>query len=293
MYRSCFLFILLFHFYAIAFGQNNLKMNQWQDSLVVLGTKMYQQQAEPERIESNFSFVKTLVSSLKEPNSFFFTFDRLKMISVLSSPDQSFRIFSWNIPLQDGSYLYYGAIQHKSGTLKLTPLLDKTFEIPNPSEADVTANTWYGAQYYDIIPLAKNQYILLGWKGHHADFSQKVIDILTLDKAGNARFGGSIFGDDPKLKRKIFSYTKEATMYLKYNVEAKRLEFDHLVPAAPHLMGNYKYYGPDLSYDGYKIVDGRLEFQSDIAVYNPARGNDSYYIDPKKPTSKQKSGLNL
>ncbi|NGM90137.1 hypothetical protein G5B35_22835, partial [Parapusillimonas sp. SGNA-6] len=215
-------------------AQNIQKMNIWQDSLLHVGRQMFQSEGEAERIERNFVFVKTLVSALKEPNSYFYAFDKLDMISVISAPDNSFRIFSWNIPLQDGSYLYYGSIQYKvaGGKLKLTPLLDKTFEIQNPTQDITSNNTWYGAQYYDIIPISKHQFVLLGWKGHHAEYTNKVIEILHVSPTGEVTLGAPVFSDDPKMVRKIFSYTKNATMYLQFDKKLNSIVFDHIVPVA-------------------------------------------------------------
>lgn len=268
-------------------------MGEWQDSLVLLGNKMFGSVAEAERLESNFKFVKTLVSTLKEPNAYFYEFDRLEMISILASPDDNFRIFSWNIPLQDGSYLYYGTIQHKvaGGKLKLTPLLDKTFEIDNPDTDITSAQMWYGAQYYEIVPLSKGQYILLGWKGHHAEYSKKVIEVLNIETDGKVTLGGHLFSDDVKLSRKIFSYTKAATMFLQFNPRLNRIEFDHIVPVSPEFVENFKYYGPDLTHDGYEIKDMRLFFKEDIELSNPERGNENEYIDPLRPDRKLKSGF--
>lgn len=291
MVKNCFLSIGLFLFCLLGYGQNNQKMNVWQDSLEGLGKKMFGKLAETERIESNFSFVKTLVSALKEPNSFYFNFDKLGMVSILNAPDNAFRIFTWNLPLQDGSYLYYGTIQHKSGTIKLTPLLDKTFQVVNPETDVLPAKEWYGAQYYEMIPLSKGSYVLLGWKGHHADYSKRVIEILNVSPSGEVTFGATVFSEDAKLARKIFSYTKQATMHLKYNAAKKMLEYDHIVPADPSLKGNYKYYGPDLTYDGYLLENGKLLFKENIAIQAPTREDDDRYIDPSKPNRKLKSGL--
>ena len=266
-------------------------MNAWQDSLLNLATQIVGKVAETERIESNFTFVKTLVSALKEPNSFYFNFEKLKMVSVLNSPDNSFRIMTWNLALQDGSYLYYGTIQHKSGTIKLTPLLDKTFQIGNPDQDVISNKDWYGAQYYQIMPLSKGQYALLGWKGHHADYTKKVIEVLNFSPNGEVTFGAHVFSDDAKLSRRIFSYTKQASMYLKFDAAQSRIEFDHIVPADVSLKGNFKYYGPDLTYDAYVLANGKLILKKDIKIQNPERGDEDKYIDPSKPSKKFKSGL--
>ncbi|WP_196938103.1 hypothetical protein [Sphingobacterium pedocola] len=277
-----------------SFGQNTQKMQVWQDSLVRLGNKIFRSPAEPERLDNNFKFVKTLVSALKEPNSYYYSFEQLNMIAILSSPDNNFKIFTWNVPLEDGSYLYYGAIQHKTanGQINLTPLLDKTFEI-NAVDSSILSNIeWYGAQYYDIVSLGKNRYVLLGWKGHHTEYTQKVIEILSLNGDDQVELGASVFLENSKLTRRIFSYTRQATMYLKYNGTYNRIEFDNLVPADPNLKGNFKYYGPDLSYDAYEVTkEGKLKLLVDVEVKNVERGNEDQYIDPTKPDKKRKSGF--
>src|SRR5690606_4124996 len=135
-----------------------------QDSLVKLGYEMYNNPAEPERMAANFAFVKTLVAALNTPHSYDFAFDSLDMVSLLHAPDGKFRIFSWHLPLNDGSYLYYGAIQLRTadGSLALFPLLDNTYEIDGPDDAILSNTEWYGARYYRIIPFGTD-YVLLGW----------------------------------------------------------------------------------------------------------------------------------
>ncbi|NGM61467.1 hypothetical protein G5B30_05980 [Sphingobacterium sp. SGG-5] len=274
-------------------AQNIQKMDIWQDSLFRVGQQMFQRTAEAERLERNFVFIKTLVSALKEPNSYLYNFDKLDMISVLSSPDHDFRIFSWNIPLQDGSYLYYGTIQYQvsGGQLKLTPLLDRTFVFEKPTEEITSSEQWYGAQYYEIIPLSKRQYVLLGWKGHQAEYSKKVIEILSVSPTGDITLGAPVFTDNPKMTRKIFSYARTATMYLRYNENSSRIEFDHIVAIAPEYKGKFQYYGPDLTHDAYQVKSGKLVFKENITLQAVEDGKENLYIDPLKPKNSQKSGI--
>lgn len=266
-------------------------MNNWQDSLLRLGQDMFTTQGEAERIEKNFRFVKTLVSSLKEKHSFLYKFEKLEMISLLESPDTQFRVFSWNIPLNDGSFLYYGAIQTKtkSGELQLVPLLDKTFEIDKPEEARLTPDKWYGAQYYELIPLG-DSYALLGWKGHNPEFSQKVIEILQYSN-GQYSLGQPIFSDSSNRARRIFNFTREANMYLRLQKDKSNIVFDHIAPADSSLIGNYKYYGPDLSYDAYLIKSGKLIFQSDVSFQNISRDDEQLNMQPGRAIKGKKSGL--
>lgn len=244
----------------------------YQDSLSRLGYKIYNEAGESERLSANFEFVRTLVQSLKTKNSFDFPFDSLKMISILKSPDEKFRVFSWHVPLSDGSFLYYGSIQFKTsdGELKLVPLLDKTFEIPDPERTITSNQDWYGAQYYEIIPY-NSQYILLGWKGHTPEIAQKVIEILKFDDQQQVILGDNIW-EGKELSdntRMIFSYSNMVSMHLSYRTESHKIVFDNLAPSDPQHDGDFKFYGPDFTFNSLKLVDGKLRLIENINFEDP------------------------
>lgn len=266
--RTYFLLIALFLFSHLQSYSQEKDMAALEDSLSHYGKNMFASISEPIRLENNFAFINTLVEALKNKNSFDYPFSRLEMISILTDPDSTFRVFSWNIPLNDGSYLFYGSIQFRtpSGELKLLPLLDKTFEIENPQTEILSSDKWYGAQYYDIIPI-KDSYILLGWKGHSKDYTQKVIEILTIDE-DSVQLGKAVFLENEKWTRRVFNYTRQASMYLRYHPEEKQIYFDHIAPLKEELKGEYKYYGPDLSHDAYEIKNDKLEFKEDVELRN-------------------------
>lgn len=244
----------------------------YQDSLQALGKKIYNEPAESNRLSANFQFVRTLVQALKIKNSFAFPFESLDMISVLKSPDENFRIFSWHVPLSDGSFLYYGSIQFNTedGNLKLLPLLDKTFEISQVEEAITTNENWYGAQYYEIVPF-EGKYILLGWKGHTPEVSQKVIEILNIDQNNQITLGSKDFsGQNLENKaRIIFSFSQMVSMYLKYHPNQKQIVFDNLNPSDPNQVGNFKFYGPDFTFNSLSIQNGKLTWVGNINFEDP------------------------
>ncbi|MFC3199384.1 hypothetical protein ACFOET_17315 [Parapedobacter deserti] len=264
-----------------------------QDSLVKLGGLMYNEPSEPERLKANFTFIKTFVSALKQPHSYSFPFDSLNMVSKLSAPDDRFRIFSWHIQLNDGSYLYYGTIQMNSpdGTLSMHALLDKTYEIESPETAITTASNWYGAQYYRIIPF-KGDYLLLGWKGHTPHMTQKVIEVLQVSTAG-VRMGKTVFDSENSRRnaRMIYRYNRNASMYMEYDPAENRIVLDHLAPSDERYKGHYEEYGPDLTYDAWALKNGRLIHATDIQLLNLPDPNDNLYNDPHKPLDHPKSGI--
>lgn len=264
-----------------------------QDSLTRLGYQMYNNPSEPERLKANFSFVKTLVAALNTSHSFDFGFDSLKMVSLLHAPDGKFRLFSWHLPLNDGSYLYYGAIQVRTGdgSLSLFPLLDKTYEIEKPDEAILSNTDWYGAQYYRIIPFGAD-YLLLGWKGHTPEVNQKVVEVLQLSDKGPV-LGKKIFRDagTQHAARLIYRFSRQATMYLEYDEVENRIVLDHLSPADERFRGQFQYYGPDMSHDAWLLQGGELVRSADILMHNLPDSLDGAFNDPKRPDNHPKSGL--
>src|SRR5690606_19318576 len=107
-------------------GAGKKQLAVFEDSLKSVGWQIINKENEEERYNSNYRFIKTLVDALKTPHSFHYNFDSLKTVSLLKSPDQRFRIFSWHVMNDNGSYRYYGTIQmnNPDGKLHLFPLVD-------------------------------------------------------------------------------------------------------------------------------------------------------------------------
>ena len=262
----------------------------FQDTLKDLSFKMVNDTLEPERYNAGYKFIKTLISALKVPNSFNFPFDSLKAISIQASADKRFRIFSWHVMNSNGTYRYYGTVQmnNPDGKLKMFPLVDYTASFKNAADSVTSNDKWYGAQYYRIIQVLNNvrtpYYILLGWKGNNVKSTKKVIDVLHF-KDGKAYFGMPVFDGDkdyPTRKRAIFEYDRRASMVLNYDPKLSTIVFDHLAPPDDKLKGKFELYGPDFSYDGYRLSNGRWKLVEDIELKNQPTDQDENFNDPKK-----------
>lgn len=270
---------------------NRPQLNTLQDSLVILSEETFASKDDTERLEKNTLFVKKFISALKINNSFNFGFDSLKRISILKSPDNTFRIITWFLPNNDGTYRYYGTIQMgtQNGSLKLLPLTD------NPNYVDGNALTnnknWIGARYYEMIPVLVNgkqpYYILLGWKGNNQKTTKKVIEVLSFDK-GEPVFGKNIFETQKNAalkNRVLFEYNRQNTMTLKVDKNVNMIVFDHLAPYDPKMVGNFEYYGSDLSFDGYRLTWGKLALVEDVELKNDPSPNDDFYGKPVKAST--------
>lgn len=261
----------------------------YQDSLLKFNAKIYSATNNQERFAKNAEFVKALVTVLKKPNSFNMRFDFLQSVSTVASSDQTFRIFSWFVPTDDGSYRFFGTIQMHTadGSLELFPLIDDTENFKDINA--ITDNKkWFGSRYYEIVTLTNpgkpSSYALLGWKGNTNKTSKKVIEILSFVN-NKPVFGKEIIEgqkNTPVKNRIVFEYNKLNSMTLQWDKASGMIVLDHLAPFNPEMVGNYEYYASDLSFDGYKPVAGRLKLIENIDLKNAPSAQDDFYIDPKR-----------
>lgn len=263
-------------------------LNKYQDSLLKITRTLFSAASNADRFSQNADFIRTLVTALKTPASFDFNFDSLQTISVVKSPDNTFRIFSWYVPNVEGTYRFFGTIQMatKDGKLKLYPLIDETDQIKD-NNMITTGKQWYGARYYEIIPLVvsgqNTSYVLLGWKGNTNKTSKKVIEVLSF-KNEDLQLGKAIFqgSENAEVKNRIvFEYNKLNSMTLRLDKKEQMIVFDHLAPFDPNMEGNFEYYASDSSFDGYRLVGNQLKLIENIELKNDPDAKDDFYIDPK------------
>ncbi|HRZ42525.1 MAG TPA: hypothetical protein P5228_07470 [Bacteroidales bacterium] len=204
-------------------AQEMSEFREYEDSLAVLSQKVFQGSDEAARYEANEAFISLLAEALSLNNSFRYPFDSLKTVNILPSPDKRFRLITWMLAKDDGTYQYFGFIQAFSRRKNdyevyfLTDLADKS---DAPEMRILDHKNWYGAVYYNIILTRYNgnrYYTLLGWEGHNRLTTKKVIEVMTLRSNGMPRFGQSLFRyGQPQQKRVIFEYSALASMNLRY-----------------------------------------------------------------------------
>ncbi len=270
------------------------QLNIYQDTLKHLGITFINDTDDVARKTANYQFIKTLKSALKISNSFLYPFDSVKSISIINSPDNLFRIFSWHIANDDGSYRFYGAIQMNTGNnLKLYPLVDYSPFFKNPEDSVTDNSKWYGAEYYKIIRVeaAAPYYVLLGWKHNTVRSNKKVIDVLSF-KNDKPVLGLPVFDGNKKTrKRVVFEYAHQASMLLQYVPSQHLIVFDNLVPPDNKLKDKPETYGTDLTYNGYRLKNGRWVFAENLDMRNVPDERDAEYVDPKKQAELDKRSL--
>lgn len=245
-------------------------LNDIEIRLEGLGKTMITSPDEQSRLTSAFYFVKTFVRALKIENSYYYPFDTIKNIAVLNSPDNRFRIITWNLALNNESYRNYGVIQLNPEyilTIKDTanlrpyyPLIDKSDQIKNVLDTTVTNEHWFGALYYKIEKTeTKNNtyYTLLGWDGNTALSNKKIVESLYFEN-NTPKFGAPIFDlKDSRykkpLKRMVFEFNNNASMVLRFEPTKQILVQENVSPPRPQDYGHPETYIPDGSYDFYKF----------------------------------------
>ncbi len=231
MFTRC---LASFLFFLTAFSlslqsQEHLNLSILEDSLASVQRKIMKSENDSARQSLNFCFKKTLKAAIELPGSFVYSFDSLKKLAKMTSGDKRFRIYNWNLPVTDGSNLYFCFLQiidkKNKNNFRIIELKDRSDSIPDPEHSILNSNSWYGALYYKII--TKNSvngmiYTLLGWEGKNRTEMQKIIEVLSFDNNYLPHFGETIFNKykDGQNKRVIFRYSPLATMALRYEEQA-------------------------------------------------------------------------
>ncbi|MFA9212746.1 MAG: hypothetical protein ACEQSR_02750 [Candidatus Methylacidiphilales bacterium] len=236
-----------------------------------LAQKMVTSLDEMTRISSGKNFIRTLARTLKTNNSYFYNFDSLKNISIVKSPDDYFRILTWNVASDDEHFRNFGVIQMNPNKIKrekklynmpdFFPIIDRSDSIEKVFYAETDADHWFGAIYYKIIRTQTQKgtyYTLLGWDGATSKSNKKVIDVLFF-KDNEPYFGAPIFDIKTKqpLYRMIWEFNNSATMTLRYEEKRKLLIYENIIPPKPDNAGMYETYVPDGSYD-FMIWNGKV-----------------------------------
>jgi hypothetical protein len=202
-------------------------------------TKILFSELPAERWQSDSTFTRMLVRALQVPNSFHYPFDSLITISRMMSPDSSFRIFTWELQIDENDYRQHGAIQVRTadGSLKLFPLMDQSDLILNQEDTICSHRSWIGAVYYKIILRKwqnKSYYTLIGFDAGNIRSNRKIIEVLHFEE-GNPVFGGPFFfipnnSTKPRSQaRFIMDYKKDAAPRLNYDDEMDLIVKEHLV----------------------------------------------------------------
>lgn len=284
-----------------AFGQEPFPFSDAEHRLAEMLDSIRTAEGDESKLDLSTRFAGRFSEVLGKEGSFDVKFDSLKGITRVTSADRRVRIFTWTVGLADGRFSYFGVLQtapskRKSGIVAI--LSDCGDSIPAPANAILPPGRWYGAVYYEIIPVelagGTTAYTLLGWRGISPAVSSRLIEVLSFDPSGAITFGKKIFCDRTRLPsaRLIFRYSANASMILRYDRQSvvtgktwnaskrafvtKRIRKmmivrDRIVPIDPRMEGQDEYSVPAADVmDGYVFGNGCWKLITGIDARNPA-----------------------
>ncbi|MEO5942495.1 MAG: hypothetical protein ABIP30_10835 [Ferruginibacter sp.] len=283
------------------------ELQQKEDSMQAPALQIIQGRNASDRFYADSNFTRTLIRALKTPYSFHYPFDSLITISVLYAPDSSFRIFTWQMVINENVVRQHGAIQMntKDGSLKLFPLIDKSDV--TQKVADTVGNNfgWMGAVYYKMILTRYNDhpyYTLLGYDANNIRSDKKVIEVLSFAN-DEPVFGGHYFSIEnsnvytKNVARYILEYKKEAGPRLTFDDDLNMIVMEHLVSESNQPDKKWTLIG-DGDYQGFKWLNGKWVYVNKIfseitpegkaPLPNPILTNPALPDPNAKPVKKKK-----
>lgn len=276
-------------------AQDKAKMQSYQARLSALITKVAEAPTDNERYLASEEAVQLLAEALEEEDSEEWRWQLPSYVSVLTSPDKLFRIFTWAVVRDNGEFECFGAVQfynEKEEYYEHLLLHDKSEEIMNREESVLSADQWLGAVYQDIIQTTSGShtyYTLLGWNGVDNLTERKIIEPVYI-RNGVPQFGAPLFRRMRNQRRVVLEYSNNAVVNLSYEtqyvqeVERKRekvkgtnryqtvekvkehkeqmIIFDEVEPQVPGMEGLFQYYVPSGTEQAYAFVDGKWELRN-------------------------------
>jgi len=268
-------------------AQSTMNNKFLQDSLGKLSSVIWKQKTDSARLNASTVFFEKFHSVLNAQSVGSTSFDSIPGITIAKSEDGKLCVYSWNVPVSDGSNKYFAFIQLTGDSSGVIPLVSGKTTSGESTNEIYTPESWYGALYYKIIDVkisGRTVYTVLGWDGYTKEANRKLIDIISINNDGDIIFGMPVFKTENGVKsRIILEYADKANLLLRYDYQAIRVEkrkkikkenawlivMDRLVPMDPSLKGIRKYYVPSGdTYDGFLFRNGYWTLVEDIEVAN-------------------------
>jgi hypothetical protein len=256
-------------------GENYFEIIQTERELKAMFDTLYSTEVTGTNMALYHSIDSTFSAALQLSGSFDHKWGSLDMIGKLVSDDGEVKIFSWLYMASRDKYHYttYIQVRDRKGESALFRLNQSDSEKAYTENFSQSPDDWHGKVYYRILTnnyKRKTFYTLLGADFKDTKTSIKTIEVLAIQR------GKPVFRDEQFLAggtvkdRIVLEYSAELTISLQYNERLGMIVFDHVVPLHPLYQGNYQFYGPDGSYDGYKFTEGIwvLEENVDARNYN-------------------------
>lgn len=273
IFRVCILLFFLSSQIGFAQQKSDFSFEQAEEKLAQLANRIITDSLLEDRLSAYEAFETSLIATLQEPGSFDYPFKAIEAVSIQTA-DTTFRIFTWQLFVDNTTYKYGGLLQKNTNENNLFPLTDTSDEIaPYDIEyEELSAEEWYGALYYNMIPFdtVEQKYLLFGYDGFEFFQKRKIAEVLSFDESGTPVFGAPVFskqveGYPATTKNRLYlEYDASIAVRLNYDYDMDIIIHDHLI----QMKGQYKGQGmvnvPDGSYEGYYYEQGVWNYREKI-----------------------------
>jgi hypothetical protein len=225
--------------------------------LAKLGETLLTDTSSQRRQEASSLLALELKTLLEKKGSFQYTFKKLKAISVVQPPSNTFKIFTWQVYIDQENYSHVGFIQKADGSV--FELKDQSDNMAGGEMMPHTASFWYGALYYNLKEFkhkGQKMYLLMGADFYSFFERRKVLEVLYFDVTGSPRFGKKViqmkdgFGRVRIENRMFMQYAASVNVSLNYKEDLDMVVYDHLILGA---INKQPANLPDGSYSGMKL----------------------------------------
>jgi hypothetical protein len=268
--KPLFISFLLLFFQSAVFGQKppqikpaDLKrLEQLEDTIAMLAKITVQDTLVTRRLLANGRMIPLLKEMLTIANSFNYAFTKIENISIQRPVDGMFRLFTWQLYINDNEYKYFGYVQLNRTKPTIIELSDASRKLDNPDKEVLTPDRWFGAVYYNLKEFKTKdgmKYLLFGYNANDSLERIKLCDVLTL-RGGQIKFGAPVLEiadiagvRKQKLHRLILNYSAEASMRFNFDPEMNIVVHDHLEKMGtknPNLPFTFV---PDGTYEAFEL----------------------------------------
>ena len=289
------LVICLCSTWAMAQDEKAFSFSEAEQEIEALAAAVVRDSLLENRVAACKQLQAVLEKTLEQPNSFQYPFQEVRSLSIQIPKDSTFRIFTWQLFVDNDTYQYNGLLQVNGANPALYPLTDQSDEI---ADYDIEYETmspesWYGALYYNIVEfdtLDQKKYLLFGFDGFQFFTKRKVVDVLSFNEEEQPQFGAPVFskqveGYPPSTQNRLYAeYDASIAVRLNYDPSMDIIIQDHLIQMRGQYRGQGMVNVPDGSYEGYYFKEGQWHYKEkifDLISEEPPRPNPVFNEDKR------------
>lgn len=238
------------------------KLQKLEDSIAVLAKIAVQDTLVDARLTANGQLIPLLKEALSIPNSFNYAFTKIENIAIQKPLDGAFRIFTWQLYINNAEYKYFGYVQLNRPKPPVLELTDESQKLRDSEKEALAPSRWFGAIYYNVKEFKTKdgmKYLLFGYNANDTIEKIKLCDVLVL-RGGQIKFGAPVFeiadikgARKQKLHRLILSYSADASMRLNFDPELNIIIHDHLEQIGTKNANVPFTYVPDGTYEAFEL----------------------------------------